>query len=53
MKRKEEVRIIVNVLVSKCVAKDELKTYEAVEEALKAVRVEKWKKKKNGQLCHN
>ena len=47
VKRKEEVKIVVDVLVSKCVAKDELKTYEAVEEALKAVRVKKWEKKKN------
>ena len=46
MKRKEEVKIVVDVLVSKCVAKDEPKTYEAVEEALKAVRVKKWENHK-------
>ena len=47
MKHKEEIEMIVKVLVEQRAAEETPHTYAAVKEALHQVRVEKWIRRKN------
>lgn len=49
MKRREEIEIIAGVLIRNGIAEENEKTYKAVEEAIKEVRIAKWQRRKRNE----